>query len=82
MTYVYKEALGNVTVHYRMSPVTSCKTIYSPSGASTNTPYDTEEHRKTTIVTSDKEDLSISGFPTSSNEKERSLKDDPSDVRL
>ncbi|WP_373109254.1 GbpC/Spa domain-containing protein, partial [Streptococcus anginosus] len=54
VTYVYKEVLGNVTVHYQDESGHQLQDdVTALSGASTNTPYDTEEHRKTTIVTSD-----------------------------
>ena len=70
MTYVYKEVLGNVTVHYQDESGHQLQDdVTALSGASTNTPYDTEEHRKTTIVTSDGKTYRLVDSQLPSNEK-------------
>ena len=70
VTYVYKEVLGNVTVHYQDESGHQLQDdVTALSGASTNTPYDTEEHRKTTIVTSDGKTYRLVASQLPSNEK-------------
>ncbi|VTS29438.1 putative muramidase-released protein [Streptococcus anginosus] len=70
VTYVYKEVLGNVTVHYQDESGHQLQDdVTALSGASTNTPYDTEEHRKTTIVTSDGKTYRLVDSQLPSNEK-------------
>ena len=70
VTYVYKEVLGNVTVHYQDESGHQLQDdVTALSGASTNTPYDTEEQRKTTIVTSDGKTYRLVDSQLPSNEK-------------
>ena len=84
VTYVYKEVVEEMWRFITKMEVRSpaARRCHSPFGASTNTPYDTEEHRKTTIVTSDRKTYRLVDSQLQATKREGSLKDWPSDVRL
>ena len=66
----YVEVTGNVIVNYRNQAGETIKeSVEDTSNASINTDYNTEEHRKTTIVTSDGKTYRLVDSQLPSNEK-------------